>query len=382
MNQPNCRSHRSTALMLLAGTGLAACAASDRSASVARAPAQPSPIAGAKRVDHLIEDDERHFAHLWQITFGGQNAEAYWNAAGDRLTFQFTNDAPDDGQAWSCDRIFVTDPSGKKPIQVSQSKGVTTCSYFMPGDAQILFASTQQWREDCPPKADHSQGYTWSLHPEYDLWVKDLESGAERRLTTEWGYDAEATVSPLGDRMVFTSTRSGDVELWTADLDGGNLHQVTHRLGYDGGAFFSHDGKLLVYRSTAFSPEKRAEEELSYRELLSAWKVRPQAMDIFVCNADGSEQRQVTELGGASFAPYFFPDDRRILFSTNHHEASQRNFDLFAIGVDGKDLERITTYAGFDSFPMFSPDGRFVAFASNRGGSVAGETNLFVAQWQ
>lgn len=383
MNQPTRSSRRSTAWMLLASSVLAGCAASDRTESLAaRVPALPSPIAGAKPVDHLIGTGEKHIAHLWQITFGGQNAEAYWNSTGDRLTFQYTNDNPADGARWSCDRIFATDPSGGSPIQISQSKGVTTCSYFMPGDAQILFASTQQWREECPPKADHSQGYTWSLHPEYDLWVKDLQSGAERRLTTEWGYDAEATVSPLGDRMVFTSTRSGDVELWTCDLEGGDLHQVTHRLGYDGGAFFSHDGKQLVFRSTAFNPKKRAEEELRYRELLSAWKVRPQAMDLFVCNADGSERRQVTDIGGASFAPYFFPDDQRILFSTNHHEASQRNFDLFAIGVDGKDLERITTYEGFDSFPMFSPDGRFVVFASNRGGSVAGETNLFVAQWR
>jgi tricorn protease-like protein len=302
--------------------------------------------------------------------------------AGDRLTYQFTNDAPAQGSAWTCDRIFVTDPNGGAPQQISNALGVTTCSYFMPGDKEILFASTQKWQSICPHKADHSQGYTWMLHPEYDLWVKDLASGAERRLTDAWGYDAEATVSPLGDRIVFTSTRSGDVELWTCNLTGGDLRQVTHSLGYDGGAFFSHDGKQLVFRSTAFAPATRAQDEARYRELLSEWKVRPQAMDLFVCNVDGSERRQVTKLGGASFAPYFFPGDRRIIFSTNHHESNQRNFDLFAIGVDGGELERITTYAGFDSFPMFTADGRFVAFASNRGGSVAGETNLFVAQWQ
>jgi Tol biopolymer transport system component len=165
-------------------------------------------------------------------------------------------------------------------------------------------------------------------------------------------------------------------------MQGGDLRQVTHRLGYDGGAFFSHDGKRLVFRSTEFGTKDRAKEEAVYRELLSEWKVRPQSMELYVSNVDGTERHQVTRLGGASFAPYFFPDDRRILFSTNHHEVNQRNFDLFAVGVDGKELERITTYDGFDCFPMFSPDGRFVVFASNRGGKVQGETNLFVAQWQ
>ena len=181
---------------------------------------------------------------------------------------------------------------------------------------------------------------------------------------------------------MFTSSRSGDIELWTCDLNGGDLKQVTHQLGYDGGAFFSHDGKRLVFRCTEFSTDKRADEEAQYRELLSQWKVRPQMMELYVANADGSERKQVTHLGGASFAPYFFPGDQRIIFSSNYFEANKRNFDLFAIDAAGGEVERITTYTGFDSFPMFSPNGQFLAFASNRGGSIAGETNLFIAQWQ
>lgn len=359
----------------------AACASLD---SRSRVPALPCPVPSAVPADQWIEKDERHFARLWQVTFGGQNAEAYWSFAGDRLTFQFTSDDPKSPQHWPCDRIFVTDaaPGAGVPRQVSDGRGVTTCSYFMPGDREVLFASTQGARDDCPPKADHSKGYTWSLHPEFDLWVSDLAGSGQRKLTELWGYDAEATVSPLGDRIVFTSTRSGDVELWTADLAGGDLRQVTHRLGYDGGAFFSHDGRRLVFRSTEFGTNTRAADEARYRELLAQWKVRPQAMEIHVCDVDGSNRQQVTRLGGANFAPYFFPGDARIVFSTNHHEKEQRNFDLYAIDVDGGELERITTYAGFDSFPMFSPDGKFLVFASNRGGKVAGETNVFIAQWQ
>ncbi|MBK8179087.1 MAG: PD40 domain-containing protein [Planctomycetes bacterium] len=342
----------------------------------------PCPIAGARAADELIQPGETHFARLWQITAGGQNAEGYWNPEGNRLVFQYTNDDARHGTTWPCDRIFVTDPQGGAAQAVSDGRGVTTCSYFLPNGKEILFASTQQWQSTCPPKMDHSKGYTWAVHPEYDLWIRDLQSGAERRLTELWGYDAEATVSPLGDRIVFTSTRSGDIELWTCNLDGSDLKQVTHHLGYDGGAFFSHDGKQLVFRCTEFSPAERAQEESRYRDLLAEWKVRPQSMELYVCNADGSERRQLSKLGGANFAPYFYPDDRRVIFSSNHASEKGRNFDLYSLGVDGQDLERITHYEGFDSFPMFSPDGNFLVFASNRGGSVAGETNLFIAEWR
>lgn len=337
----------------------------------------PSPIPGAVPADALIEPGERHFARLWKVTTGGENAEGYWSFAGDRLVFQRT----DAEHGIACDRIFVTEAQGGLR-QVSDGRGVTTCGYFLPDGRSVLFASTQGSAETCPPPLDHSQGYTWRVHPEYDLWRADLEGGGVERLTESWGYDAEATLSPRGDRLVFTSSRSGDLELWTADLDGRNPTQVTDQLGYDGGAFFSHDGARLVFRSTCFTPGKEAEEHALYRQLLAEWKVRPHSMELMLVDADGANRRQLTRLGGANFAPYFYPDDSRVIFSSNHHETGARNFDLFAIGVDGEELERITTYAGFDSFPMFSPDGRYLVFASNRGGAQAGETNLFVAAWR
>lgn len=337
------------------------------------------PIAAAAPADGLIESGETHFAHLWRLTSHVDNAaEGYWSFGGDRLCYQ----AMPNGVA--CDRIFVTDLAGAAPQQISNGFGVTTCSYFLPGDRALIYASTHAHEVDCPPRPDMSQGYVWPVHPEYDIYVHDLATGRERAWTSVYGYDAEATVSPLGDRVVFTSTRSGDLELWTADLDGRHLVQVTNTPGYDGGAFFSHDGQWLVFRATAFTPGKEEAETQAYFELLRAWKVRPTAMEIMLIRPDGSDRRRVTNLGKASFAPYFFPGDRRIIFASNYLDTSKsgRGFDLFAIDVDGKNLERITTYELFDSFPMFSPDGRWLAFASNRGGSQPHETNLFIAQWR
>jgi len=340
------------------------------------------PLYGGLAADEHIAPGEEHFAHLWMLTTDGENAEAYWNFAGDRLSFQRRSAE----LGIECDRIFVTRP-GAEPLQLSNGRGVTTCAYFLPGDKSVLYASTHGAMDGCPPPidpAEYKSGYFWPVRPEYDIWVQDLAGGEPRRLTESYGYDAEATVSPRGDRIVFTSTRSGDLELWTCDLRGGDLRQVTDTPGYDGGAFFSHDGKHLVFRAQAFTPGKEAAELAESRELLARWRVKPSLMELQLSDADGTNRRTLGPLGGASFAPFFFPDDKRVIFASNHHDKGtpRREFDLFAIGVDGKGLERITTHEGFDSFPMFSPDGKWLVFASNRGQRKQGETNLFLAQWR
>jgi Tol biopolymer transport system component len=322
---------------------------------------------------------EKHFAHLWRVTDGIENAaEGYWSFDGRGLVYQAT------GRDADCDSIYVLGGNEKTPRAVSSGKGVTTCAYFLPDGRHLVYASTHAFQADCPPRPDMSQGYVWSVHPEYDLYLRDVATGTERALTSTWGYDAEATVSPRGDRIVFTSTRSGDLELWTCDLDGGHLFQVTRTPGYDGGAFFSNDGSWLVFRSSAFTPGREAEEIGEYQKLLADWKVRPTRMEIMLCRPDGTERRQVTNLGKASFAPFFFPDDQRIVFASNFEDVAGhgRNFDLYAIGVDGTNLERLTYSELFDGFPVFSPDGRWLVFASNRGGSHPHETNLYLAEWR
>jgi len=383
--------NRPTILTLLAAASLCACTAGDPRKDEIPAPpsaavasygpgdAGDAPFDGLVASDELIRPGEKHFARLWRLSRGVLNAaEGYWSHAGDRIVYQATPDGA------TCDRIYVTDPRGETAKLISNGRGVTTCAYFLPGDKSVLYASTHAFQQDCPPPPDRSAGYVWQVHPEYDIYVHDLGSGRETALTTEYGYDAEATVSPQGDRMVFTSTRSGDLELWTCKLDGTDMRQVTHEPGYDGGAFFSHDGQWLVYRSTMFTPGKEAAEQADYAKLLGEWRVRPTRMEIMVSRVDGSERKRVTDLGKANWAPFFFPGDERIVFATNHHDDKKGmpNFDLFAIGVDGQDLEQITFEPDFDAFPVFSPDGRWLCFASNRGASKPGETNLFVAEWR
>lgn len=316
-----------------------------------------------------------------QLTFGGDNAEAYWSFDSRKLVFQATR------TEWDahCDQIFVmdteapVDPSAV-PMRVSTGLGRTTCAFFMPGDTAIIYASTHLGNESCPhvPPRREDGKYVWPIYPDYDIFVADLNGNIIRKLTDEPGYDAEATVSPKGDKIVFTSMRSGDLELYTMNLDGSDVRQITNQLGYDGGAFFSPDGSKIVFRSSRpTTPEEIAE----YKGLLAEGLVQPTNMEIYVCNVDGSDLRQVTQLGKANWAPYFHPSGEKILFSSNHASPRGFQFNIYMINLDGTGLTQVTYDDTFDSFPMFSPDGKKIAFSSNRHNGGTRETNLFVAEW-
>ena len=260
----------------------------------------------------------------------------------------------------------------------STGEGRTTCGYYYPHGDRVVYASTHHHDEACPEPPDLSRGYVWPVYDTYDLFLTDLDGRDVEQLTDAPGYDAEATVSPRGDRVIFTSSRDGDLELYTMALDGTDVRRLTNRLGYDGGAFFSPDGGRIVWR--AQYPEDPA-EQADYRALLAEGLVRPTALEIWVADADGSNARQITDNGAANFAPYFHPSGEKILFSSNMDDPTGRDFDLFMIGADGTGLERVTHTPGFDGFPMFSPDGRWLVFGSNRNESHPGNTNVFVAEW-
>jgi len=327
----------------------------------------------AAAADTLIRPGERHFAHLWQLTFGGENAEGYWSSDDHHLIFQSTRDG------WGCDQEFVMDMSTGQLTRVSTGKGRCTCGYFYDHDQRVLFASTHAGGDSCPPLPDYSQGYVWPLYPSYDIWTTRPDGSDLQRLTDHDGYDAEATLSVDGRWIVFTSVRDGDVDLYKMHPDGTGLTRLTSEPGYDGGAYFSRDGKWICWRR-----DDRGDStwEAQFRARLAQNLVKPTQMNLWVMRADGSDKRQVTHLPGASFAPYFTPDGKRLIFSSNYDNPRGRNFNLNLVDVVGSRLEPVTRDETFNSFPMFNRDGRWLVFASNRGGKVRGETNLFLAEWR
>jgi TolB protein len=332
--------------------------------------------------EQLIHPSEKHFKNLRQLTFGGDNAEAYWSFDGTQLVFQATNPAWGD----ECDQIFVFDPfkddlRQHPPRRISVKGGRTTCSYFMPGDTTVLFASTHEASASCPahPERRADGKYVWPIYPSFDIYVSDLKGSIIKQLTNTEGYDAEATVSPKGDRIVFTSMRDGDLELYTMNIDGSDVKRITHTPGYDGGAFFSPDGSKILWRaSRPGSPEELAE----YQQLLKDGLVMPTNMELYVANADGSDARKISDLGQANWAPYWHPSGRKILFASNHRSKRGFPFTLFIINTDGTGLEQVSFGDTFDAFPVFSPDGRHLVFSSNRNNGGTRETNLFLAEWQ
>jgi Tol biopolymer transport system component len=329
---------------------------------------QPSAAAP----DTLSLPGESHLRNIRQLTFDGENAEAYLSFDEKHITFQRR------AEGMECDQIFTMTIDGKSIARLSSGLGRTTCSYWLPDGENLIFSSTEAHDPGCLPAPDRSKGYVWKLYPEFDIYKIRKDGTGLTMLSASKGYDAEATISPKGDRIVFTSTRDGDPEIYTMDLDGKNVRRLTHSKGYDGGPFFSPDGSKIVFRA---SRPKTDEELAGYKELVSENLVRPGALEIFVMNADGSDMRQVTKNGSANFAPFMHPDGKRIIFCSNMDETNPRNFDLYLINIDGSGLTRLTYFDQFDGFPMFTRDGKNLVFCSNRNNAKDGDTNVFIADW-
>jgi len=321
---------------------------------------------------NLALPEEKHLRNVRQITFGGENAEAYFSKDDKQLIFQ-SHEGED-----TCDQIYLMDLEGKNKRMVSTGKGRTTCAYFFPNGKRILYSSTHVAGPNCPAPVDYSKGYVWKLHPEFDIFTAKPDGSDVKRLTNSPGYDAEATISRDGKKIVFNSLRSGDPEIYVMDANGKNVKQLTNEPGYDGGPFFSPDRKKIVYR--AAHPETEAEKK-DYQDLIQTSQLRPTRLEIYVMDADGSNKRQLTKAGAASFAPFFHPDGKRIIFASNLENPRGRNFDLYLINVDGTGLERVTYSPEFDSFPMWTSDGKKLVWASNRNAAKRGDTNIFIADW-
>jgi Tol biopolymer transport system component len=342
-------------------------------------PAAPAPLAAwCSRLlppfprDIPADPREPHLRNLRMLTDGGENAEAYFSFDGRKIIFQSTRDGV------GCDQIFTMNADGSGVAPVSNGQGRTTCSYFYPDGKSVLYASTFRASAACPPKPGFEHGYVWPVYAGYDIYRASLDGSGITPLTTTPGYDAEATIARDG-RIVFTSVRDGDMEIYSMNGDGSDVRRLTRRPGPDGGPFFSADGQKIVFRGRPIPEGKDLDD---YRGLLQKALWRPTSLEIYVMNRDGSDLRQVTKLGAASFAPFFTPDGRKIIFSTNLDDPKQRNFDLYLVNADGTGLERVTYNDTFDGFPMFSPDGSKLVFASNRNDRKEGDTNVFLADWR
>ena len=314
---------------------------------------------------------EARLANIRQLTFGGENAEAYFSFDGSQIIFQTTREGV------PCDQIFTMDLDGSNQQMASTGGGRTTCAFFHPDGESIVYASTHLGGAECPPPPDFSMGYVWAIHDTFDIFRAAPDGSGLTRLTSEPGYDAEATIGPDG-RIVFTSVRDGDMEIYSMNSDGSDVRRLTHRQGPDGGPFFSPDGSQIIFRGREIPDGAEYDD---YKRLLDGGLWRPTAVEVSVMDADGGNLRQVTDFGGASFAPYWHPDGDRIIFSSNLHNPDGRNFDLFMVNLDGSGLEQITFNDTFDGFPMFSPDGTRLVFASNRHAAAEGDTNIFIADW-
>ena len=350
------------------------------SCSVVRLHSAPHAVMPAQEVplSLLTLEEQKHLKNVHQLTFGGQNAEAYFSADDRQLIFQHQ------GTGVPCDQIYsipVDTPDGKTatPKLLSTGKGRTTCSYFFPSGDRILFSSTHAASAECPPKPDYSRGYVWPIYDTYRIYTAKPDGSDLELLSDARGYNAEATITRDGKHIVFTSTRNGDLDIYTMDADGKNVKQLTHEVGYDGGPFWSYDGKKIVYRA---EHPKNASEEADYKDLLGKGLIRPGNLEIWVMSADGGNKHQVTHNGAANFAPYWFPDGKRIIFASNQADPKNgRDFDLYVINEDGSGQERITYHPDFDGFPMFTSDGKRLVWASNRNGKEPHETNIFLADW-
>lgn len=341
-----------------------------------------STLKVAAQQDKLSYPDEKHFKNIKQLTFGGDNAEAYFGFDNQHIVFQRTNPAA----GIACDQIFYgAIPANEKDSfkfhLVSTGLGRTTCAYLMPDKKHLLYASTHLGDKNCPPVPDRKKlkKYVWPIYESFDIFIADLEGHITQQLTTEPGYDAEATISPKGDKIVFTSMRNGDLDLYTMNLDGSDVRQITHETGYDGGAWFSPDGTQILWRASRFKTDEEADE---YKALLQQGLVMPTNMELFIANADGSNVRQITNLGQANWAPSWMPDGKHIIFASNHEYERGFPFNIYTINADGSNLQKISHDGGFDAFPQFSPDGKKILFSSNRNNGGGHDTNVFIADWE
>ena len=343
-------------------------------------------VAGLASQSAPVNKESDLLSRVRRLTVEGRRAgEGYWSPDGTRLVFQSEREP---GNPFY--QIYTLDLMTGDATRVSPGYGKTTCSFFRPGSDQILFASThhdpkskQLQQEELDFRASGRQRrYSWDYDPEFEIYAYSQNAGrsgspqAYTRLTNARGYDAEASYSPDGQWIAFTSMRDAynrplsaaeqkqlEVdpgyfgEIYIMRADGRDQTRLTNVPGYDGGPFFSPDGTRIIWR------------RFDTTGLIA---------NVFTMKTDGSDVRQITDFGAMSWAPYIHPSGQYIVFASN--KLGFENFEVYLVDIDGKkEPVRVTYSDGFDGLPVPSPDGRQIAWTSTRAGGSEGQ--IFLAQW-
>lgn len=314
---------------------------------------------------------EDHLTKIKQLTFSGENTDASFSSNNTEIIFQSTRDS------LRCDAIFKMNSDGSDISQISSGKGIASSANIAPSNDTVIYSSTHVIDYQCPPKPEFSKDYIWLLYSDYDLFTISSTGGGTERLTNSKSYDGGAVYSPKGDRIVFSSSRTGDYELFIMNADGSKVKQLTHEKGFDGDVVFSPDGKNIVWRAS----RPKGDALHDYRYQMSQGLIKTGKFELFMMKLDGGKPIQLTRNQAANFSPTFNPNGKEIIFSSNMSQKDGRNYDLYTLNIKTRKLERITYYSGFDGFPEFSSDGKKLMFTSSRNFRYKAEKNIFTADW-
>ncbi|MEI6713762.1 MAG: M28 family peptidase [Verrucomicrobiota bacterium] len=328
-----------------------------------------------------IADEGTFIQNARQLTLDGlRSGEGYFRPDGKALVFQSERDA--DNPFY---QIYSLSLESGDTRRVSVGKGKTTCAFFQPGSDRLLYSSTHEDPDALKKQKDElafrasgkTRRYSWDYDPTYEIYSAKADGTDIQRLTNSPGYDAEASYSPDGKLIVFSSTRGAYpleklsaedrarfdkdpayfADLYVMNADGSNVRQITNTPGYDGGPFFSPDGGRILWRR---------------------FDSHGMNADLFSVRVDGTDVRKLTDFGCMSWAPYYHPSGEYLIFTSN--KLGFENFELFIVDTAGeKEPVRVTTTDGFDGLPVFSPDGKRLCWTTNRGSEK--KSQLFLGDW-
>ena len=330
-----------------------------------------------QKFDKNNQKDDFYLENTRQLTFNGDNGEAYFSPDDKYFVFQSKRDGN------LCDKIYTMTVDGDDIKMIDENRGAFTCSYYSLDGKKIFFSSTMQDSINCPEvyKDPNPRKYIWPLR-NFDIY--SMSSNKIKNLTNSYGYDAEATVHPYEEKIIFTSKRNGDIDLYEMNYEGLELKRITKDFGYDGGAFYSPDGERIVWR--AWYPENDNERMMWANNLANNY-IEAVPLNIYISKRDGSEKIKLTNNGATNWSPSWHPSGDYIVFSSNMddwleaHNSYGPNFELYLIEINTGKLSRLTYNKTFDSFPVFSNSGKKIVYSSNRDANNPRQTNIFISDF-